>query len=123
MDRADLVRNLMAALRRLETLRGVKIGDLLIQYALMDVLDLATPAELYQAPLSEEYIVQLLARYDFARTPLPPGAFVPPEHSKEESFAPELLVKQDGRVYRVHKRDVDPLPSKPHAHDDRGRKN
>jgi hypothetical protein len=121
MDRA-LGRTLVAALRRLEELHGAKIGDLRIQYALMDVLDLPTPAELYAAPLSEEYIVQLLIRYDFARTPIPPGAFLSAERAERGPFAPELLVKQDGRIYSVHKNDVDPRPSKPHAHDDCGRK-
>jgi hypothetical protein len=94
----------------------------LIQYALMDVLDLATPNELYQAELSEEYIVELLIDYDFSRTPFPRGALVPRQEAQPEPFVAELLVKQDGRVYQVHKNDVDPLPSRPHAHDDLNRK-
>jgi hypothetical protein len=123
----DIEQNLISYIREMNTakailsqLKGVELDSMEIQLALCEKLKIQSfpPIELLDKKLSSDQMVDILKDYNFLK----------PEKIDEivlnESILPEgtpkllteLTVKIKGEVWQIHKSDVDPFPSTPHAH-------
>jgi hypothetical protein len=106
----------------LAQLRATEIAAIDVQRALCEKLqiDEADPYDLLEKSLSAENIVQILRDFDFH--PYHPEVLA--EIELEEGILPEEIprlltektVKLKGEIWQIHKNDVDPFPSVPHAH-------
>ena len=106
----------------LSQLRGIKITPFEIQNALCAVLNIehAHPNRLLEEYLTEERIVSMLRGFNFRQY----RTKILAEIEFEEGVIPadifrlltEKIVKVKGEVWYVYKKDVDPFPSVPHAH-------
>ena len=106
----------------LSELRGFEISSLDIQAALAEVLNIPDnpPLGVLDQGLDAEKIIGHLSNFDFRKFhPEVLAEFISEEPLIPEGI-PRLLteqtVKVKGEVWRIHKNDVDPFPSIPHAH-------
>jgi hypothetical protein len=96
----------------LSELRGFEISSLDIQAALAEVLNIPEnpPLGVLDQGLDAEKIIghpEVLAEFISEEPLIPEG--IP-------RLLTEQTVKVKGEVWRIHKNDVDPFPSVPHAH-------
>lgn len=106
----------------LSELQGFEISSLDIQAALAEVLNIPDnpPIGVLNQGLDAEKIISHLCTFDFRK--FHPDVIA--EFITEESLIPEHIprlltektVKVKGEVWHIHKNDVDPFPSVPHAH-------
>lgn len=106
----------------LSEVRGFEISSLDIQAALAEVLNFPEnpPLGVLDQGLDVEKIIGHLINFDFRKFhPEVLAEFIAEEPLIAEGI-PRLLTEQTikvkGEVWRIHKNDVDPFPSAPHAH-------
>lgn len=110
------------ARRVLSELVGIEITGPNIQDALSEQLQIPEnpPLGLLDKKLTSDEIIEILKEFDFKKY----HPEILSEISLEESILPdgirrlltEKTIKLKGEVWRIHKNDVDPFPSNPHAH-------
>jgi hypothetical protein len=111
-----------AARTVLSELHGLELTGLDIQSALAETLNIPDnpPHGLLDQGLTSSRIVGLLRSFDFRRFHPEVLGEVTLDEPLIPSDLPRLLtektVKIKGEVWQVHKNDVDPFPSNPHAH-------
>lgn len=101
-------------------LKGLELDSMEMQQALCEKLgiDSMQPVELLDKNLVNSHIIELLKDYNFSKPE------ILGEIELDESILPEGIpkllteqtVKVKGEVWKIHKSDVDPFPSNPHAH-------
>jgi hypothetical protein len=105
----------------LAELNDLELTALDVQNALAEVLNVTgnPPRKLVENELTTAEIVELLRDFDFHK--IHPKFLA--EVVLDEPVLPNLpllltekTVKLSGEVWRIHKNDVDPFPSVPHAH-------
>ncbi len=57
--------------------------------------------------LDRSVMSKSIAEIEFPESPIPDGTF---------RRIDEVTIKRDGCVWRIHRNDLDPFPSQPHAH-------
>lgn len=112
------ITELNIAEEQINRLIGYRVESLKIQLALCEVfkIDSMDTLALLNLNISHQEIVENLKNYNFSE--------IICEFELEESILPEgtisLLTEQSirskGEIWRVHKNDLDPFPSSPHAH-------
>jgi hypothetical protein len=106
------------AAQLLSEVRGTRVGAEDAEDALIALLNIENPVDLLNRDWTPAEIADALSEFDFAQlkplamveleTPiLPPGV---------RRRLDEVKVKVRGEVWCIHKNDLDPFPSSPHAH-------
>lgn len=123
MDRIEYtLKEIHSAKLALEKINDFEIDSFDFQYALCEKLsiDCAEPFDIINKNLTCTEMIDLLKDYDFKKENIE----ILGEIELEESILPqgtirlltEQTVKVKGEVWIIHKNDVDPFPSSPHAH-------
>lgn len=86
-----------------------------LMYSYMDKFESKLSLEFYDNPVSKFDIDLALDLYDFnqIKNEVLLEFEMPPEIEQVET---KVKIKTSGKVFRIHKNDVDPFPSSPHAH-------
>lgn len=114
------IKEMNIAKATLSQLKGVEIESMDLQLALCVKLDVKSmhPLDLLEKELSSDQMIELLLEHSFTQ------AVIIAQIELEDSILPEGIpkllteqtIKVKGEVWVIHKRDVDPFPSTPHAH-------
>lgn len=110
------------ARRVLSEFVGLEITSSNIQDALSEVLQIPEnpPLGVLDRDLTADQIIEILQSYDFKKLHPEILAEVTPEEpllpDGTRQILTERTVKIKGEIWRIHKNDVDPFPSTPHAH-------
>lgn len=123
----DLERKLISYIKEmniakgtLSQLKSVEIESMDLQLALCAKLGIESmePVDLLDKELSSDQIIDLLRDYSFTKPEI--IAQIELEDSILPKGTPKLLTEQTikvkGEIWVIHKSDVDPFPSTPHAH-------
>lgn len=114
------IKEMNIAKATISQLKGLDLDSMEIQQALCEKLSIeSTQAiELLDKELTCSQIIELLKDYNFSKAEVL-GKIVLEESILPEG-TPKLLteqtVKVKGEVWTIHKSDIDPFPSNPHAH-------
>lgn len=114
------IKELHVAISVLSQLKGIGLESMDVQLALCERLNIESmqPIELLKNKISSDQMIELLKDYNFSK-PETIGT-VELEESILPAGIPKLLTEQTikvkGEIWIVHKNDVDPFPSAPHAH-------
>ncbi len=106
----------------LSQLKSTDIESMDFQLALCECLDIDSmnPVELIERNLTHQKMLSLLKDYDFSKNLPDVLTIITVDESLLPDGIPKLLteqtVKVKGEVWVIHKSDVDPFPSSPHAH-------
>lgn len=106
------------ACKELQTSKFPFLTQELIWHILVYELDHADqPTDIIWHRLTKEDIILLVRAY-YLKYGVPIGALsvgIPVDQSS--NTLEKATIKIDGHIYRIHKNDLDPFPSQPHAHD------
>ncbi len=114
----DYINESDAAISELEALTGQIIDSLQFQIALTEAIGGKDHADLLKAELSKKRMVELMKDHIFSHTELLGSIELEQSiirHGTQRLLA-EKLVKNNNEIWEIHKNDVDPFPSNPHAH-------
>jgi hypothetical protein len=114
------IKELSIAKTILSQFKAVEIESMDLQLALCERLGIESmePVDLLEKELSSDEMIELLLDFSFTKPE------VIAQITFEESILPEGIpklltektIKVKGEVWVIHKNDVDPFPSTPHAH-------
>src|SRR5258708_37167361 len=98
--------------------RGIRVTGEHVEDALIALFNIENPVDLLNRDWTPTEIAHALSEFDFAQ--LKPLAMVELEASILPPGVPrrldEVKVKVRGEGWCIHKKDLDPFPSSPHAH-------
>jgi hypothetical protein len=114
----DYLKEAHAAISELEASTGKSIDSLQFQIALTEAIGGKGHADLLKAELSKNRMIELMKDHIFSNSEILGSIEL------EQSIIPdgtqrllaEKLVKNNNEIWEIHKNDVDPFPSNPHAH-------